>query len=70
MIPIKFSKEVIEFLKFNGTQVFDGETNWYYMPFWFKQIDKGLMEIYQFDDLPTYVKDIIKDLREPENDEL
>jgi len=63
MIATKLTKEQVEFLKGMSTQIYDGENTWYYLPFWFKQVDEDKFEINQFEKLPEKVIKVIKDMR-------
>lgn len=63
MTTTKLTKEKVEFLKEMSTQINDGENNWYYLPFWFKQVGEDKFEIIQFEKLPEKVIKIIKDIR-------
>lgn len=61
MMVKKLTKEEVEFLKKMSNQVYDGENAWYYLPFWFKQVDEDKFEVTQFENLPEKVIEVIKD---------
>ncbi len=52
-----------EFIERIGSYLSDGGESWYYMPFWFKKIKKGLYVQYKFDELPDDIKKIITENR-------
>jgi hypothetical protein len=60
---VKLTKEQVDFLKGNSAHINDGQNKWYYLPFWFKEVDEDKFEITQFDQLPGHVIDVIKDRR-------
>lgn len=61
---IKLTEEQLDFLQNVSTIIPDGNNNWYYMPFWFKQIDGEKFEIVNFEKLPESVTNTLKALRE------
>ena len=63
MVATIITKEQVQFLKNHSSQIHDGETTWYYMPFWFKQVGEGEFEIITFEKLPENIIEMIKDLR-------
>jgi hypothetical protein len=63
MILTKFTKEQVDFLKGMSHQINDGENNWYYSPFWFKQIDDDKFEVTKFEKLPENVINLINDIK-------
>lgn len=57
-MKVKLSKQAIRFIEANAAAV-DGA--WYYMPFYWKRIDKDIFEQITFDKVPEYVKELIKE---------
>jgi hypothetical protein len=66
---IKYSKEVVDFIKTTGTKLTIGnDEEWYYQPFWFKFTDKeNVLETVSFDQLPKEVRDAIRESRNRHN---
>jgi hypothetical protein len=56
MALTKLTQEQIDFIKSNSTHLSDGENDWYFIPYWFKQIDNDKFDIVHFDKLPQNVK--------------
>jgi len=59
----KLKKEHSEFLKVFASKIkIDNGETWYYMPFWWKQKNNDVYEVFDFDSLPEYLKENIKKL--------
>jgi len=48
-----------EFLENICNKIYANDEEWYYMPFWFKKVEKNVFEQVSFDYLPKHVKDVI-----------
>lgn len=60
MIPVKYTKEQTDFIKRTSTSIKD---QWYYIPFWFKEVGENTFELYTFDKLPEPLKREIINIR-------
>lgn len=69
MVIQKLTKEQVYFLNSLSNQIYDGENNYYYLPFWFKELGDGDFEIIRFEKLPKSVIDIIFSQRESNENE-
>ena len=70
MMKVKFSKEQVDLFNNIGTIVNTAEGNTYgYLPFWFKETDeKGVYELFTFEQLPNELIETIKSMRDSNGD--
>lgn len=63
MTLVKLTTEEADFIRSSGSCVND---EWYYIPYWFRQIGENTFELFTFDKLPESLKEQISKLRNPE----
>jgi len=52
------------FLESTANCIYDFQgADWYYQPFWYKKLGDGLFQQFSFEELPTELKNEIKELR-------
>lgn len=60
---VKLTKDQSEFVKGMSTHINYSKNDWYYIPFWFKDVGDDEFDIQTLDTLPDTVIDFIKSLR-------
>jgi len=63
-MKVKLTKEAGQFIEANSARV----DEWYYLPYYWKRIDDDVFEQVTFENIPKYVKDILKENREKKLD--
>ena len=63
-MKIKLTKSQIKLLTNFSSIIFDASLNkYYFMPYWFKILENGEIEIYHLNNLPQDIKEKIKERR-------
>lgn len=56
MMPVKYTQEQANFIRQQGSCI---DAAWYHIPMFFKEVGENMFEVYEFEELPQYVKDTI-----------
>jgi len=59
-LPIRYIDPVVEFIVSNAHMIDDGHNRYFYFPYWFREVQPGVMETVAFEDLPKGLVNIIE----------
>ena len=55
---LKFTPEQSAFIKGNGSHITDYNSDWYNMPFWYREVSENVFESVEYENLPKGIKEL------------